>query len=90
MYPFVSRSVSKVHDRRNRLFVPKELTGRWVAWDRGQTRIVGSGRTFDEAKHSAASAGQSAVLMARVPEHPRGRFGRALSSMVAVFISRPR
>jgi hypothetical protein len=87
MYPSLNNPVFRIRDRRNQPMVPKELTGKGVAWDRGQTRIVGSGRTFDEAKDSAAAAGQSAVLMARVSEHHRGRFGRPLLSIVAVFIS---
>jgi hypothetical protein len=74
--------------RRSQPRVPNELTGKWVAWDRDETRIVASGDTFDAAKQSAAAAGQSAVLMARVPSQPRFRFGRRpLLSMVAVFIS---
>jgi hypothetical protein len=87
MYAPIVRFSSAIHDRRDQPGVPSEFTGKWVAWDRGQSRIVGSGKTFDEAKSSAIAAGQSAVLMARVPEHPRG-LRRPLLSVVAVFISR--
>jgi len=87
MHPTAHQPSFRAFDRRNQPRVPKEYTGKWVAWDRDETRIVATGDTFDEAKQSAAAAGQSAVLMARVPAQPRVRFGRPLLSMVAVFIS---
>jgi hypothetical protein len=67
--------------------VPGELRGKWVAWDRNQTRIVASGDTFEEAKGAAGAAGESSVLMARVPAQDRARFRRPMLYMVAVFIS---
>jgi len=69
------------HRRPSR--VPGELRGKWVAWDRDQTRIVASGHTFEEAKGAAGAAGESSVLMARVPT----RLGRPMLYMVAVYIS---
>lgn len=68
---------------------PRELSGKWVAWDRDQTRIVASGDTFEEAKEAAGAAGESAVLMARIPAGIRARFGRPVLYTVAVFISPP-
>ena len=73
--------------RRSQPRLPRELNGKWVAWDRDQTRIVGSGDTFAEAKEAAAAAGESAVLMARIPARNRLRLGRPMLSMVAVFIA---
>jgi hypothetical protein len=67
--------------------VPGELSGKWVAWDRHPTRIVASGDTFEEAKGAAGAAGESSVLMARVPARHQMRFGRPVLYMVAVFIS---
>ncbi len=90
MHPTAHSTSFRSFDRRSQPRVPSELSGKWVAWDRDETRIVASGDTFDEAKQSAAAAGQSAVLMARVPAQPRFRFGRPLLSMVAVFISQMR
>jgi hypothetical protein len=83
-------SMDHTRNRLNGLFphrrsprVPGELRGKWVAWDRDQTRIVASGHTFEEAKGAAGAAGESSVLMARVPT----RVGRPMLYMVAVFIS---
>jgi hypothetical protein len=73
--------------RRSQPAVPRELSGKWVAWDRDQTRIIGSGDTFEEAKEAAVAAGESAILMARVPARHRLRFGRPMLYMVAVFIA---
>ncbi len=66
---------------------PCELRGKWVAWDRDQTRIVASGDSFEEAKEAAGAAGESEVLMGRVPADVHSRFGRPMLYMVAVFIS---
>jgi hypothetical protein len=73
--------------RRSQPTVPRELSGKWVAWDRDQTRIIGSGDTFEEAKEAAVAAGESAIFMARVPARHRLRFGRPMLYMVAVFIA---
>jgi hypothetical protein len=87
MHPTAYPTSFRAFDRRSQPRLPKELSGKWVAWDRDETRIVATGDTFDEAKQSAAAAGQSAVLMARVPMSSQFRFRRPLLSMVAVFIS---
>jgi hypothetical protein len=50
------------------LLVPKDYAGQWIAWDRGQTRIVASGRTFAEAKERAVAAGESDPVMAKAPK----------------------
>lgn len=47
--------------------VPKEFAGRWIAWDREQTRIVATGRTFAEAKQAADEVGESEPLLAKAP-----------------------
>jgi hypothetical protein len=73
--------------RRSQPTVPRELSGKWVAWDRDQTRIISSGDTFEEAKEAAVAAGESAIFMARVPARHRLRFGRPMLYMVAVFIA---
>jgi hypothetical protein len=82
-----NRSSERTSQRRHQPRVPREYAGRWVAWDRDQTRIVASGDSFDEAKIAASAAGESSVLMARVPARSAMRFGRPLLYTVAVFIS---
>jgi hypothetical protein len=60
----------------------------WIVWDRGQTKVIASGRTFEEAKRAAAARGASSVILAKAP--PRASWsvpGRHLIYMVAVFIS---
>jgi len=68
--------------------VPPELAGQWIAWNRDQTRIVGCGNTFEEAKQRAAEAGECAVFLAKAPAGKRWLgHGRRVLYMVAVFIS---
>jgi hypothetical protein len=67
--------------------VPQELAGKWIAWDRDQTKIVGWGDSFESVKRAAAQAGQREVLIAK--SQPKSRWLRSqhLLCMVAVFIS---
>lgn len=68
--------------------VPPEMAGQWIAWNREQTKIVGCGATFEEAKQRAAEAGESAVFLAKAPSGQRWLgHGRRVLYMVAVFIS---
>ena len=68
--------------------VPAELAGRWVAMTRDQSRILGSGETFEEAKSVAGAAGESAVLLARVGAIRHWwQWGQPLVYVVAVYIS---
>ena len=59
----------------------------WVVWDRSQTRILGHAHTFQEAKRTAAAAGERSVLLAKMPPKHRSFGGRRLIYMVAVFLS---
>jgi hypothetical protein len=47
--------------------VPKEFAGRWIAWNRARTAIIASGRTLDEARRAAESAGEPAPILAKAP-----------------------
>jgi hypothetical protein len=47
--------------------VPKEYAGQWIAWDQAHTRIIASGRTFEEVRNAAIAAGESDPLMDMVP-----------------------
>src|SRR5438552_622027 len=46
---------------------PGEYAGRWVAWDHEETRVIASGQTFAEVMQAAASAGERAPVVAKVP-----------------------
>ena len=48
--------------------VPKKYAGKWIAWDQGQTRIVASGVTYDEAYQAALDAGEKRPLLAKAPQ----------------------
>jgi hypothetical protein len=65
-----------------------QYAGRWVVWNRQEDRILGSGRTFEEAKQVAAALGESSVVLAEAPSETgwRGRKPHWLC-VVAVFIS---
>ena len=67
--------------------VSPEYAGLWIAWDRDQKRMVGSGHTFEEAKQAAADAGESSVILAKAPAKSLLRRARRWSQVVAVFIS---
>ncbi|MCC7087402.1 MAG: hypothetical protein IT427_20560 [Pirellulales bacterium] len=67
--------------------VPLELAGKWIAWDRGQTQIVGWGESFDAAKHAAAEAGWREVMIAKFEPRSNWLRGQHIVGMVAVFIS---
>ena len=47
--------------------VPKKYAGLWIAWNRGRTQIVASGRTFDEAHRAAVAACESEPVLAKAP-----------------------
>ncbi len=46
---------------------PVEYAGKWVAWNKDHTRIVGHGDTMKEALVAARSAGHEQVALQRVP-----------------------
>ncbi len=80
-------SLNRFPPRRS---VPLDYAGKWIAWNRQQTEIIGSGSTFDEAKQAAEDAGECQVILAKLP--PISTL-RAVSHPsiyeVAVFISPP-
>ena len=43
----------------------RRFAGQWVAWNRQQDRVVAYGRTFEEAKQSAAAAGETSVILTK-------------------------
>ena len=47
--------------------VPKQFAGQWIAWDRRQSRIVATGRTFQDARNAALEAGETDPLLAKAP-----------------------
>ena len=66
--------------------VPGDLAGKWVAWNREQTQIIGAADSFDAAKQIAADHGWREVVIAKVP--PKWRSYRSqLLVTVAVFIA---
>jgi hypothetical protein len=53
--------------------VPRRYAGLWIAWDRLQTKVIASGRTFADAKRAALAAGEPDPLLAKAPR-PDARF----------------
>ncbi|MCA9211814.1 MAG: hypothetical protein KDB27_02020 [Planctomycetales bacterium] len=49
--------------------VTKEYLGQWIAWNYEMTKIIASGRTFDEVKESAKDQGEASPVMEKVPRH---------------------
>ena len=69
--------------------LPSDSSGKWIAWNREQTRTIAIGRTFAEVKQAAAAAGEHSVLMAKIPPpEARSLFpGYHVLHVIAVFIS---
>jgi hypothetical protein len=47
--------------------MPLELAGRWVAWSSDGLRIIGSGKTLEEAEAAAAAAGEDDPMLEVAP-----------------------
>ncbi len=54
------RSRRKPEGEKNKVpqSMPLELAGRWVAWSSDGLRIIGSGKTLEEAEAVATTAGE--------------------------------
>jgi hypothetical protein len=52
--------------------VPLELAGRWLAWSADGYRIIGSGKTLEEAQAAASAAGEEDPIFEVAP----GKFTR--------------
>jgi hypothetical protein len=52
--------------------VPPEYVGKWIAWDRAETRILASGETFEEVQRAAVAAGESEPVVEKIPPHGYG------------------
>lgn len=48
--------------------VPAQYAGQWIAWDSTSTRIIGSGKTLEEAAQAAQLAGEEHPVFAKVPK----------------------
>jgi hypothetical protein len=55
------------HRENETPIVPREYSGKWIAWDHSQTKIVASGQTFGEARQRALDAGEPDPILAKVP-----------------------
>ena len=68
--------------------ISRDLAGKWVAWNREQTKIISAADTFDEAKQLAADLGWREVVIGRVPSLSNWRrSGCRLICVAAVFIA---
>jgi hypothetical protein len=47
--------------------MPMELAGRWVAWSADGLRIIGSGKTLEEAEAVASAAGEHDAIFEIAP-----------------------
>jgi hypothetical protein len=46
---------------------PAEFAGKWVAWDREETRIIASGTSLPEVRAQARAQGETDPLFEKVP-----------------------
>lgn len=71
----------------DRLLADARNVGRWMAWDRNQTRLLAIGNTFEEAKQAAAATGEHSVTIAQLTARgPRRklRWAHAMAVFVAM------
>lgn len=60
--------------------------GRWMAWNRDQTRLLATGNSYEEAKLAAAATGERSVTIAKLAAiGPRRR--PRWAPVMAVFIA---
>lgn len=48
--------------------VPIEFAGKWIAWDFGQTRIIASGRSYEDTLQQALQAGEKRPVLEKAPD----------------------
>ena len=53
--------------QRQRPPAPAEFAGKWVAWDREETRIIASGTDVGEVRARALAQGETDPLLEKVP-----------------------
>ncbi len=51
--------------------VPIELSGRWIAWDFDETKVIASGSSYAEVKRSAIATGERRPVLVKAPQAPR-------------------
>lgn len=54
--------------RRPPIRVPRKYSGQWIAWSHDRTRIVASGRTYEDAREAAVAAGEPQAFLTRAPD----------------------
>jgi hypothetical protein len=47
--------------------VPKEYSGKWIAWSNDRSVIIACGETADEAEDRAHEMGEESPVLAKVP-----------------------
>jgi hypothetical protein len=48
--------------------VPIDYSGKWIAWDFDETRIVATGSTYFETKHAAQATGEDRPVLVKAPQ----------------------
>ncbi len=48
--------------------VPIEYAGKWIAWDFDETKIIASGRSYEETVKAAEATGEKRPILVKVPD----------------------
>ena len=48
--------------------VPKKYAGKWIAWNREQTKILASGDTLRQTREAVTSKGTPKAIFAKAPK----------------------
>jgi len=48
--------------------VPIEYAGKWIAWDFNETKIIASGRSYEDTRKAAEATGEKRPVLAKAPD----------------------
>jgi hypothetical protein len=48
--------------------VPKKYAGKWIAYDFAETKIIASGRSYEETLKAAKATGEARPVLVKTPD----------------------
>lgn len=55
-------------EKQLRPIVPRKYAGQWIAWDFAETKVIASGRSYEETLRAAKTTGESRSILEKVPD----------------------
>lgn len=63
-----TREVASMTKPRKTPTVPIEFAGKWIAWNFDETRIIASGRTYQDTLQQALATGEAKPILEKAPD----------------------